>query len=128
MINVVSALIKKDDKYLIAKRLTGNDEVINRWEFPGGKVEDDETEFHAIEREIKEEFNIEIKALRYLTNNVCVYPNKTINLKLYECEYISGIIVLDSHSEYKFVKKEELLNYDLCPADIELAKYVTNKM
>ena len=61
MITVVAALIKVDNKILIAKRRTGNMHVINKWEFPGGKVELNETEEDAIEREIKEEFEINIK-------------------------------------------------------------------
>ncbi len=124
MITVVAALIKFDKKYLIAKRSTGSEEVLGKWEFPGGKVEKDETEEHAIEREIKEEFGMNIKALRFVTNNVCEYPSKIIDLRLYECEYISGEFDLHDHSEYKLVNKEEIINYDLCPADIPLAKYV----
>ena len=49
-----------------------------------------------------------------------------IPLKDIEGKIISGNFNLHDHSEYKFVSREELLNYDLCPADIELAKYVQN--
>ena len=124
MIKVVAALIKKDNKYLIARRSTGDENVMGKWEFPGGKVKDDETEEHAIEREIKEEFEMSIKAIKFLINNVCEYPKKTIDLRLYECEYLSGKFHLHDHSEYKFVDKNEIINYDLCPADIPLAKFV----
>ena len=128
MITVVAALIEKDNKYLIARRSTGSSEVLGKWEFPGGKVEEKETEEQAIEREIKEEFELTIKAQKYLTNNICEYPTKTVDLKLYSCKYISGEFKLHDHYEYKWVKKEELLNYDLCPADIELAKYINEKL
>lgn len=124
MITVVAALIKKDNKVLIARRSTGFQDVLGKWEFPGGKVENDETEENAIEREIKEEFEMDIRAIKFLTNNVCKYPTKTIDLRLYECEYLSGDFCLHDHSEYVFVKKEDILKYDLCPADIPLAKYV----
>lgn len=124
MITVVAALIKKDNKYLIAKRSTGSEDVLGKWEFPGGKVETGESEEHAIEREIKEEFEMDIRAIKFITNNVCEYPSKTIDLRLYECEYLSGEFHLHDHSEYKFVNKEEIISYDLCPADIQLAKYV----
>ena len=63
------------------------------WEFPGGKVEPNEDEMEAIEREIKEEFEINIKAIEYLINNVCIYPNKTVDLRLYECIYIYQVIL-----------------------------------
>ena len=124
MITVVAALIVKDNKILIAKRSTGDPNLLGKWEFPGGKVKENESDEHAIEREIKEEFEMNIKANKFLINNICEYPTKTIDLKLYECEYISGEFHLHDHSEYRFVKKEELLKNELCPADIPLAEYV----
>ena len=127
-ITVVAALIKKDNKYLIAKRSTGDPALIGKWEFPGGKVEAGEDEKEAIEREIKEEFELEIKADKYLTNNICDYPTKTVDLRLYSCEYVSGNFKLHDHSEYVYLTKQEILDYDLCPADIPLAEYVKENM
>ena len=74
--------------------------------------------------EIKEEFELDIKAKKFLINNVCVYPNKTVNLKLYECEYIRGEFKLHDHSEYVWIFPNNLLDYDLALADIPLAEYV----
>ena len=125
MITVVAALIKKEDKILIAKRSTGDLNIIGKWEFPGGKVELNETEETAIEREIFEEFDMMVKANKFLTNNICKYPNKTVDLRLYECEYIKGNFKLHDHSEFKYVLKEELLDYDLAKADIPLAEYIS---
>ena len=124
MINVVAALIEQDKKILIAQRATGDSNVLGKWEFPGGKVQEGETEEHAIEREIKEEFEMDIKAIRFLTHNICEYPKKIIDLRLYECRYLSGEFHLHDHSEYQFVAKKQIGNYDLCPADIPLAEYV----
>ena len=124
MITVVAALIEKDNKILIAKRSTGDSNVLGKWEFPGGKVEQNEDEMHAIEREIFEEFELKIKAKKFLVNNVCEYPNKTVDLRLYSCDYISGEFKLHDHSEISWVSKDGLLKYDLAPADIPLAKYV----
>ena len=128
MITVVAALIEKDNKYLIAKRSTGDPNVLGKWEFPGGKVENDESEEHAIEREIKEEFEMNIKADKFLINNICEYPTKTIDLRLYECKHLSGEFNLHDHSEYKFVDKADIINFDLCPADIQLAEFVKENM
>lgn len=124
MIKVVAALIEKDNKFLLAKRSTGDPNVMGKWEFPGGKVELNENEFCAIEREIKEEFELKIKAKEFLINNVCEYPTKTVDLRLYSCEYIDGKFNLHAHSEYKWVSKDEIMSYDLAPADIPLAKYI----
>ncbi len=126
-IKVVACLIEKDNKVLIAKRSTGDSNILGKWEFPGGKVKPDEDEKHAIEREIKEEFELDIKAKEYIVNNVCEYPTKTVDLRLYSCDYISGDFHLHDHSEYAWVEKSKLLDYDLAPADIPLAKYVKEK-
>lgn len=124
MITVVAALIKKDNKILIARRSTGDESLLGKWEFPGGKVEPGENEYQAIEREIKEEFELNIHAKSFLTNNVFQYPTKTVDLRLYSCEYVSGNFKLHDHSEYKYIDKSELLNYEFAPADIPLARFV----
>ena len=126
MIDVVAGVIYKNNKFLIAQRNLKKAQG-GLWEFPGGKVENDETEEHAIEREIKEEFELVIKANNYLINNICEYPKKTVDLRLYSCDYISGDFKLHDHSEYRWVEKDNLLDYDLAPADIPLAKFVKEK-
>lgn len=127
-VKVVAALIEKDNKYLIARRSTGDINMLGRWEFPGGKVELNEDEMLAIEREIKEEFELDVKAIRFIFNNVCEYSDKIVDLRLYECKYISGYFKLHDHFEYKFVSKDQIVCYDLCPADIPLANHVKETM
>lgn len=127
IIKVVAALIEKEDKVLIAKRLTGDENVFGKWEFPGGKVEPNEDELTAIEREIKEEFELIVKAKKFIVNNICEYPTKTVDLRLYSCDYVSGEFKLHDHSEYKWVSRDELLTYDLAPADIPLAEFIRRK-
>jgi len=124
MVTVVAALIKENDKILIAKRATGDKNVLGKWEFPGGKVKIGENEKQSIEREINEEFNIDIKAQKFIINNIYEYPSKTIDLRLYECEYVRGKFELCEHSEFRFVSRDEILNYDLCEADIPLARFI----
>ena len=122
MLKVVAALIKKDNKILIAKRSTGNKDVIGKWEFPGGKVEENETEKQAIEREIKEEFDILVRAEKFITNVISKDKKSEIDLKLYLCKYIDGKIKLNDHSDYRWVHKDEILGYDLAALDRELIK------
>ena len=122
---VVCAAIIRNEKIGIAKRKS---KIINGiYEFPGGKVEQNEDELHAIEREIREEFELEIKAKKFLINNVCEYPSKTVDLRLYSCDYVKGKFKLHDHSEIAWVSKEDLLKYDLAPADIPLAKYLVEE-
>ncbi len=124
IIKVVAALIENNGKYLLARRATGDESVFGKWEFPGGKVEENENEFQAIEREIKEEFDLNIKACKFLINNICEYPNKIVDLRLYQCEYLSGEFKLHDHFEYVWVGKSEILNYNLALADVPLAEFV----
>ena len=122
MKTVVAALIKKDGKYLIAKRSTGPKELLNLWEFPGGKVENNETEAQALEREILEELNtvIVVGKLKAKTN----IDDKTI-LKLYECEPKLGAYTTKDHSEIDWVDDlTKLYSYDLAPADMELLEQI----
>ena len=127
MLKVVAALIMKDGKILIAKRSTGNKDVIGKWEFPGGKVEENETEEQAIEREIKEEFDIVIKAKNFVSNVKSNECDKHIDLRLYSCKYVEGEFKLYDHSEYKWVSKEDLLNYELAPLDFVLTEKLLKK-
>lgn len=124
---VVAALIKKEGKVLIAKRSTGDQNVLGKWEFPGGKIEQNENEFQAIEREIEEELSIKIRAKKFIINNICKYPGKIVDLRLYECEYLSGEINLGEHSKYSWVEIDKLLSYNLALADIPLAQYLINE-
>ncbi len=77
-----------------------------------------------MKKEKKEEFEMDIKAIRFLNNNVCEYPQKTVDLRLYECKFLAGEFHLHDHSEYQFADKNEIINFDLCPADIPLAEFV----
>lgn len=119
MILVVAALIFKDEKILIARRSTGDFSVLGKWEFPGGKVEQNEDEKHAIEREIKEEFELEIKAKEFLFNNICEYPSKTVDLRLYSCEDM-GNLTYDSIIE-KVIFNNEINLIDINTANKELS-------
>lgn len=123
-VNVVAALIEKSGSYLIAQRANGS--LKGKWEFPGGKVEENESEEEAIVREIYEELNISVKCEDFISKVVFIKDDKEITLSLYRCTYLSGEVMLSVHSSYVFVSKSLLLSYDLASADVELAKVVVN--
>lgn len=117
MINVVAAIIKNESgKILIAKRNLKKSQG-GLWEFPGGKIEKDETREEAIIREIKEELTIDIKVDKYLAEKVFNYPDKDINLIAMECTQIVGNVELTEHEDYRWVTSEELTNFEFAPAD-----------
>lgn len=125
MIKVVAGIITDNNKVLIAQRKKGK-HLEYKWEFPGGKIEENETDEQALERELKEEFNIKVKVEDYITESVYDYDEKTIYLKAYLVKYISGEFLLNDHEQIKWVSKEDLLNYELAPADVPIAKKVIN--
>ena len=104
MKTVVAALIKKDNKYLIAKRSTGAESMIGLWEFPGGKVEPDESEQEALGREILEELNMAITVGKKLAETKI---SDDMVLKLYECTCVLDGEKLHDHSEVFWSDKLE---------------------
>ncbi len=126
ILDVVCALIMKDGKCLIARR-NKDDHLKGKWEFPGGRREGLEDEKKTLERAFTEVLGIKTKINDYITHSICEYPGHIVDLKLYECDYISGEFKLNIHSEYKWVNIEELLDYDLADADVILSKYLIKK-
>lgn len=124
MINVVAAVIKDENgKILITQRNLQKSQG-GLWEFPGGKIEPNETKENAIVREIKEELDIDIQVGSYLSEKVFNYPEKDINLIALECKKIKGNIKLLEHEDYKWVNNSELENFEFAPADI----FIVNKL
>ena len=118
MINVVAAIIRDEDNKIFIVQRNLKKAQGGLWEFPGGKIEPNETKENAIVREIKEELDIDIQVERYLSEKVFNYPEKDINLIALECKKINGDIKLLEHEDYRWVANSELANFDFAPADI----------
>lgn len=119
-IEVVAAIIKKDDKIFITKRSYG--EFIDMWEFPGGKVEVGETQEEALIREIKEELELDITNLNYLTTVEYDYPSFHLIMHCFICEICGGTLRLNAHNDAKWVSLEQLASQKWIPADIEVVE------
>lgn len=120
MIKVVAAILKKEDKILIAKKREGKP-LAGMWEFPGGKIEEGETPEESLIRELREEMDIKIKVKEYVGESIYDYGDgKVISLKGFTAEIVEGNIKLTDHDEYKWVTLEEIYNYKVAPADIPL--------
>jgi len=117
-IKVVAAVIKQDDKILIARRKKSKHLEL-KWEYPGGKLENAEKEHAALKRELREEFSIEATIGRYLTESYYEYGSVNINLKVYLIESFSGDFKLVEHDKIEWIKIEEIKKYDFAPADIQ---------
>ena len=122
-IKVVAAIIKQEDKILIARRKKGK-HLEFKWEYPGGKLENNEEENDALKRELKEEFSIEATIGRYLTESFYEYGSVNINLKAYLVESFSGDFRLIDHDKIEWIKIEEIKKHEFAPADIKINDYL----
>ncbi|TBX68729.1 (deoxy)nucleoside triphosphate pyrophosphohydrolase [Flavobacterium silvisoli] len=121
MINVACAIVLFDDKVLVAQR-SEQMKLPLKWEFPGGKLERNESETDCIKREIKEELNIEIDVLKRISNSIYNYGSFEINLIPFVANYISGEIKLSEHKDYRLLYKSELMTLDWAEADIPIVE------
>jgi 8-oxo-dGTP diphosphatase len=119
MIDVTCAIILFDDKILVTQR-SEQMKLPLKWEFPGGKLEINESVDECIIREIKEEINIEVAITRKMSNSIFDYGDFKINLIPFVADYVSGKIILSEHRAYKLLEKTELLNLDWAEADIPI--------
>ena len=117
-IEVVAAIIQKDDKILATQR--GYGEFENMWEFPGGKIELGETKETALKREIKEELNADVKIDQFITTTEYTYPNFHLVMHCYFCSLENGEFNLMEHNEAKWLSLDNLLSVDWLPADIDV--------
>ena len=126
MKKVTAAILIKDTKILIAKR-KADDRQANKWEFPGGTVEQDESPEACLKREIQEEFGIEVEIGEYIGESIYPYSHGAIKLLAYRAHWTSGKIVLKEHADYRWVSSEQLTEYDFAPADIPIVEKLQRK-
>lgn len=120
-IKVVGAAIIKDNKVLAMQR-SETMTLPGMWEFPGGKIEANETEEKALIREIKEELNVDIEILDYINEASYDYDFGTVSLKVYTGQIISGQLTLEEHSAGKWLEAKDLSDINWAPVDIPAAK------
>ena len=122
-IDVVAAVIKKNDLFLIANR-TFKASSKGIWEFPGGKVEKKETFTSALKREIKEELSLNIKVGNMIATIDLNKTDKNIYVHYYYAIILSGQISLNVHSEFKWVPHTQLKNLKYIDGDRHILNYL----
>lgn len=128
-IKVAAAIIKavnKDGKPIIFATQRGYGEFKDGWEFPGGKIEQDETPEQALKREIMEELDTEISIGELIDMVEYDYPAFHLSMDCFWCEVVSGDLVLKEHEAARWLTKEELDSVEWLPADISLINKIRN--
>jgi 8-oxo-dGTP diphosphatase len=118
MIQVVCGILIWNDKVLIGKRKMNGKSEAGKWEFPGGKVEDGESQWEAIKREFKEELDIEIHPFHHFRP----VSNDTIELVGFVLKLESGKARLNEHDEVRFVDKAEFFKMELTDLSKEVGR------
>ena len=114
---VTAAILAQNGKILIAKR-GPRDALAHSWEFPGGKIEPEEPPEACLQREMQEEFNIEVLVGEFLGESTYAYLHGAIRLLVYRTFWRSGELRPMVHAEYAWATVEQLPDYDFSPADV----------
>lgn len=114
-LKVVCGILHKADQVFIARR--GEGQAAGIWEFPGGKVESDETHSEAIERELAEELGIHAEAERFLCDVMDEQEGCRIHVSAFLCRSAAEDMRLSAHSEGRWVHYGEVYRYGFQPAD-----------
>lgn len=121
-IRVAAAIIIENGKVFATQR--GYGEFKDGWEFPGGKIEPDETPEAAIVREIREELDTEVEVVELLDTVEYDYPKFHLSMDCFICKIRSGDLVLKEHEAAKWLTRETLGSVEWLPADLGLVEKI----
>lgn len=130
-VRVVAAVIKSRNQSgepIIFATQRGYGDFKGGWEFPGGKIEADETPEQALKREIEEELDTRIEVYALIDTVEYDYPNFHLSMDCFWCEVVSGDLILKEHEAAKWLTREELDSVEWLPADIALISKIKDEM
>ncbi|MHC1684751.1 MAG: (deoxy)nucleoside triphosphate pyrophosphohydrolase [Clostridiaceae bacterium] len=126
-VKVVGAIIENNDNEILCALRSTKMTLPNLWEFPGGKVEENENLHSAIIREINEELDCEIVASDIFHDNVHEYENIIVNLITIKCKITGGNLIAKEHDKLIWLKRENLSSLTWAPADIPAVELLSKE-
>ena len=117
-IRVVAAQIERDGHYMITQRKPTSSLPL-LWEFPGGRVEEGETDEAALARELREEMKIDVEVKEASVKVTHEYEAYVIDFHVFRCALLTpeeNIELIGVHA-YRFVRPEQLDDYEFPGAD-----------
>lgn len=117
-IEVVAAVIHSSGRIFATQR--GYGDFKDKWEFPGGKIEEGESREEALQREIREELDTEIRIGKSLCTVEYDYPAFLLVLHCYLCTVAAGDLRLKEHESARWLSLADLESVDWLPADIQI--------
>lgn len=125
---VAAGLIFNNNReVLIAKRLEP-ERLAGLWEFPGGKIEEEESPQECLKREIKEEFGLEIELHEKIITTQHKYDFGEFEFHVFQARRKNGKVEAKEHGGIEWIKKEEIENYNLAPADRKIIEKIKGDM
>ncbi len=115
-IRVVAAVVEHDGRYLITQRRT-TAVLPLLWEFPGGRVEDNETDVNALKREVRHRIGADIEVGKLISFVSHPYEHYVVDLFLYECTLAVGSLEARNVNAFQWVTSAEFDQYPFTPAD-----------
>jgi 8-oxo-dGTP diphosphatase len=127
-IEVVSGVIFCKNLVLCVQRPKNKFHYISeKFEFPGGKIEEGESKEEALQRELLEELNLSTRIKTYFLTVVHEYPDFELTMHSFICEVDSKELTLHEHIDQKWLKINELTSLDWAAADIPIVeKLISN--
>jgi 8-oxo-dGTP diphosphatase len=115
-IRVVAAVIERGGHYLITQRRATAVLPLS-WEFPGGRVEDGETDRDALRREVRHRIGVDIAPGKLMSFVSHPYERYVVDLYLYECQLLQGEPSSINVNDFRWVESSEFDRYPFTPAD-----------
>ena len=126
MKQVSAAVVIKDQKVLLTRR-NPDDNLAGYWEFPGGKIESNETPQQCLKRELQEELGILSVPGDILCESFYEYDHGEFTIIAILTDLVSEDFDLKIHDKLEWVDIRELLNYKLLQADIPIAEKIISE-
>ena len=127
-VKVVAAIIENDQNEILCALRSPEMSMGNHWEFPGGKVEENEEPYSALVREISEELGCTIEPSRKIFNdNTHEYESFVINLLSIKAKIDHGTPSAKEHSKLIWLKRENLESLKWAPADLPAVKQLMDE-
>jgi 8-oxo-dGTP diphosphatase len=122
-IEVVAAIIYFEDKILCVQRPKNKLSYISeKFEFPGGKIEQGETQKEALKRELFEELNILTEIKSFFSTDIHEYPDFELTMHSFICKVTTKELNLNEHIAQEWLSLNELNKLDWAAADIPIVK------
>lgn len=125
-IEVVAAIIRKENKVFATQR--GYGDWKDWWEFPGGKMEPEETPEQALVREIREELDTVISVDKFLCTIDWDYPAFHLTMHCFLCSLLTEALHLNEHEAARWLGADELHSVNWLPADDQLIPQIQQEL